>query len=101
VIEEYVSKDLFNDACGLRLFTRIRKNMKNHLFEIENKVLLRKRSLVESVFNVLKNSMNLEYSRYRSPLNFLVHILACINAFNLNKSQNLLHILQHFNSFLS
>jgi len=99
----YISKDLFSNlySRGLRLFTGIRKDMKNHLFEMEDKVLLRKRSLVESVFNVLKNSMNLEHSRHRSPLNFLVHILACINAFNLNKSQNLLPFLFNFDPTLS
>ena len=52
----YISKDLFTDlyARGLRLFTGIRKNMKNHLLEMEDKILLRRRSLIESVFNVLK-----------------------------------------------
>ncbi|XVN41878.1 MAG: transposase [Rickettsia endosymbiont of Argas persicus] len=61
----------------------MRKDMKNHLIEMEDKMQLRKRSLVESVFNVLKKSMDLEHSRHRSPTNFLVHILACVNAFNM------------------
>lgn len=84
----YISKDLFQElyAKGLRLFTGIRKDMKNHLLEIEDKINLRKRSLIESVFNVLKKSMNLEHSRHRSPTNFLVHILACIACYNLQKS---------------
>uniref|UniRef100_UPI000AEFC018 transposase n=1 Tax=Rickettsia conorii TaxID=781 RepID=UPI000AEFC018 len=60
--------------------------MKNHLIEMEDKIQLRKRSLVESIFNVLKNSLNLEHSRHRSPTNFLVHILACVNAFNITKT---------------
>ncbi|XVN40339.1 MAG: IS982 family transposase [Rickettsia endosymbiont of Argas persicus] len=84
----YISKDLFSKLYnrGLRLFTGIRKDMKNHLIEMEDKMQLRKRSLVESVFNVLKKSMDLEHSRHRSPTNFLVHILACVNAFNIKKS---------------
>ena len=84
----YISKDLFNNlySRGLRLFTGIRKDMKNHLLDLEDKILLRKRSLIESVFNVLKKTMNLEHSRHRSTTNFLVHILACVNAFNLSKS---------------
>ncbi|MCC8467464.1 MAG: transposase, partial [Rickettsia endosymbiont of Eriopis connexa] len=77
------------------------KDMKNHLFEMEDKILLRKRSLVESVFNVLKNRMNLEHSRHRSPTNFLVHVLSCINAFNRHKSLNSLPILDNFNPSLS
>ncbi|XVN40968.1 MAG: IS982 family transposase [Rickettsia endosymbiont of Argas persicus] len=72
----YISKDLFSKLYnrGLRLFTGIRKDMKNHLIEMEDKMQLRKRSLVESVFNVLKKSMDLEHSRHRSPTNFLVHM---------------------------
>ena len=51
-----IHKDLFSKlyARDLRLFTGIRKDMKNHLLEIEDKILLRKRTLIESVFNVLK-----------------------------------------------
>jgi hypothetical protein len=84
----YISKDLFAKlyARDLRLFTGIRKDMKNHLLELNDKVNLRKRSLIESVFNVLKNHMNFEHSRHRSPLNFLGHILACIAAYAIGKS---------------
>jgi len=71
----YISKEWWSKlyARGLRLFTGIRKDMKNYLLEIEDKMLLRKRSLVEAVFNVLKNSMQLEHTRSRSPINYLVH----------------------------
>lgn len=84
----YISKDLFDKlyARDLRLFTGIRKDMKNHLLEIEDKILLRKRTLIESVFNVLKNRMNLEHTRHRSPMNFLVHILACIVSYTIGKA---------------
>lgn len=86
----YISKDLFVAlySKGLRLFTGIRKDMKNHLLELDDKINLRKRSLIESVFNVLKNNMNLEHSRHRSPINFLVHILACITGYAIQKSPN-------------
>ena len=40
----------------------------------------------ESVFNVLKNHMNLEHTRHRSPVNFLVHIIACVAAYAIKKS---------------
>jgi hypothetical protein len=86
----YISKELFNSLFnqGLRIITSIRKDMKNHLLDIEDKILLRKRSLIESVFNVLKNNMKLEHTRHRSPLNFVVHILACIAAYAANKLMN-------------
>lgn len=87
----YISKELFGKlyARDLRLFTGIRKDMKNHLLEPEDKMLLRKRSLIESVFNVLKNRMNLEHTRHRSPLNFLIHLLACIVSYAIVKSSNI------------
>jgi len=86
----YISKDLFNGLFqqGLRMITSIRKDMKNHLLDIEDKILLRKRSLIESVFNVLKNNMRLEHTRHRSPINFVVHILACVAAYAANKLMN-------------
>lgn len=99
----YISKDLFRDlySSGLRLFTGIRKDMKNHLLELEDKLYLRKRSLIESVFNVLKNRMNLEHTRHRSPINFLVHILACITAYSIAKFSPNSHTLPGFYPSLS
>ena len=86
----YISKDLFQKLYnkGLKLFTTIRKDMKNYLFEMEDKINLRKRSLIESVFKVLKCHQKLEHTRHRSPINFLVHILACLNAYSINKLPN-------------
>jgi len=87
----YISKDLFGKlyARDLRLFTGIRKDMKNYLLELEDKILLRKRTLIESVFNVLKNRMGLEHTRHRSPLNFLTHILACVASYTIGKLSDL------------
>lgn len=86
----YISKNLFNElyAKDLRLFTGIRKDMKNHLLELEDKILLRKRVLIESVLNVLKNKQGLEHTRHRSPINFLVHIIACIVGYAVSKLSN-------------
>jgi hypothetical protein len=60
--------------------------MKNHLLELEDKKLSRKRVLIASVFNVLKNHMNLEHTRHRSPISFLVHIIACVAAYAIIRS---------------
>lgn len=99
----YISKNLFAKlyARDLRLFTGIRKDMQNHLLELEDKVNLRKRSLIESVFNVLKNHINLEHSRHRSPINFLVHILACVTAYSMRKSSIRLDVLAYYHPSLS
>lgn len=96
----YISKKLFAELFqrGLRIFTGIRKDMKNHLLSNSDKLLLRKRVLIESVFNVLKNSMNLEHTRHRSPVNFIVHILACVAGFSLSQYINK-HNFLHNNLF--
>lgn len=75
--------------------------MKNHLLELEDKINLRKRSLIESVFNILKNHMNLEHSRHRSPINFLVHILACITAYAISKASSNPNICNSYSNPLS
>jgi len=80
----YVSKNLFEMlyAQGLHLFTKIRKNMKNQLIAIEDKWLLKKRSLVETVIDLLKNWMDLWHTRHRSIDNGFNNMLACLAAYN-------------------
>jgi hypothetical protein len=84
-ISQKLFKEIYND--GLRIVTGIKASMKNYFMTIEDKILLRKRSVIESVFNILKNHMNLEHTRHRSPLNFLVNIVSCLVAyqFRVNK----------------
>lgn len=74
---------------GLQLVTGIRKKMKNQLLPMLNKILLRKRSLIESTNNLLKNTCHLEHSRHRSPINGFANILAAVIAyiFHPNKPQ--------------
>jgi hypothetical protein len=66
---------------GLQLFTTFRKNMKNKFINLRDKVLLRKRVLIETVNDQLKNISQLEHSRHRSPQNFLVNALAALMAY--------------------
>jgi hypothetical protein len=61
---------------GLHFITRLRKNMKNHLMHLSDKLLLRKRVIIESIIDQLKNISQIEHSRHRSPLNFVVHLVA-------------------------
>ncbi len=53
----YVSQALFEQlrATGLELIARRRKNMKNGLINLMDKILLRKRAIIESVNDQLKN----------------------------------------------
>ena len=68
-------------AHGLRLVTKLRKNMRNLLIPLADKLLLRKRALIETIFDQLKNVCQIEHSRHRSPTHFLVHLLAGLAAY--------------------
>jgi hypothetical protein len=79
----YISKPLFERLFkrGLEMVTNIRSNMKTALMSLEDKILLRKRSLIETVNDTLKNVCQIEHSRHRSPINFLIHLLAGLIAY--------------------
>ena len=80
----YISAKLFDwlFADGIQLITQIRDNMKNSLIPLKDKILLRKRSLIETVNDELKNICQIEHSRHRSPKNFLVNLVAGMIAYN-------------------
>jgi hypothetical protein len=79
----YLSKQLFETlfVSGIHLITKIRNNMKNTLMNVNDKILLRKRALVESVQDELKNICQIEHSRHRSFVNFLTNLLAGLTAY--------------------
>lgn len=79
----YISQKLFNHLYqrGIKLITNTRKNMKSKLITLEEKILLRKRSLIETVNDQLKNVCQIEHTRHRSPVNFLVHLIAGLIAY--------------------
>ena len=82
----YISQPLFDQLYqkGLKLITRIKKNMKNQLMPIADKLLLRKRALIETVNDQLKNISQIEHSRHRNVNNFFVNLLAGIAAYSLS-----------------
>ena len=67
---------------GVHLITGIRTNMKNQLMSLSDKIILRKRSLIETVNDQLKNICMIEHSRHRSFHNFLNNILTGIIAYS-------------------
>ena len=79
----YVGHALFTTLWqrGLHLITGIRRNMKNYLMPLADKIMLRKRFLIETVLDTLKSEMGLEHSRHRSPVNAMVHVLSCLVAY--------------------
>ena len=79
----YISAKWFQKLWrkGLHILVGIRKNMKNYLLFFYDKLLMRKRFIVETVFGVLKQDMGIEHSRHRSPINMFVHVLSCLVAY--------------------
>jgi hypothetical protein len=79
----YISQGLFEEllAKGIKLVTNMRANMKCRLMQWQEKILLRKRSLIETVNDTLKNVCQIEHSRHRSPINFLAHLVAGLVAY--------------------
>lgn len=62
--------------CGLQLITKVRRNMKNQLITLKNKLLLNKRGIIESVNDILMTVLDIDHRRHRSPVNAMVHIYA-------------------------
>ena len=79
----YVSQALFEQLYepGLQRITKSKKNMKNRLVKLIDKLLLQKRALIESINDQLKNICQIEHSHHRSVFNFLVNLLAGLIAY--------------------
>ena len=80
---------------GLRLITSLRKNMRNQLLHLSYRILLRKRALIETIVDQLKNVCQIEHSRHRSPVNFLVQLLAGLIAYCHQPKKPSLHLAAH------
>lgn len=79
-VSQKLTEILFVD--GLHLITHIRNNMKNVLLEMKDKILLRKRSVIETINDELKNICSIEHSRHRSFENFITNMLAGLIAYS-------------------
>ncbi len=80
----YLSQPLFKqlmETFGLQLITKIKSNMKNLLMNLVDELLLRKRAIVETVIDQLKNISQIEHTRHRSPVNFVVNVIAGLIAY--------------------
>ena len=80
----YISKDLFEQLFidGVHLITKIKKNMKNSLMLLQDKIALRKRALIETVNDELKNICQVEHTRHRSFDNFITNLLSGLIAYS-------------------
>ncbi len=80
----YISQALYEqlwETFGVQLITKLRKNMKNRLLLLIDKLLLRKRAIIESVVDQLKNISQIEHTRHRSSTNCFINIIAGLIAY--------------------
>ena len=79
----YISKNLFERLFvdGIQLITKLKSNMKGALMSVSDRLLLRKRAIIETVNDELKNIAQVEHSRHRCFDNFIVNLLGAIAAY--------------------
>lgn len=66
---------------SIKIITALKKNMKPKIMSEEQSENLNKRSIIESVFNCLKNHTNLQHTRHRNPKNYLINLISSITAY--------------------
>jgi len=99
----YLSKQVFERlfAQGVELLTPIKKNMKNRLVTLSDKWLLRKRAIIETIHDQLKNISQIEHSHHRSGANFLVNLIAGLLAYCHQPKKPSLHLVREPLSLVS
>lgn len=86
-----LSKELL-ETFDLRLITPLKRKMKNQLLPVIDKLLLRKRAIIESIVDQLKNISQIEHSRHRSVVNFFVNVLSGLIAYCHQPKKPSLHL---------
>jgi hypothetical protein len=95
----YISQTLFETLLtqmGIQLLTKPKRNMKNKLMPLMDKLLIRKRSIIETIIDQLKNISQIEHSRHRSPVNCLVNLVCGLIAYGHQPKKPSLNINQFF-----
>jgi hypothetical protein len=80
----YISQALaesLRKIFDIQLITKLRKNMKNQLMTLSDRILLRRRAIIETIIDQLKNISQIEHSRHRSITNFFVNVLCGLIAY--------------------
>ncbi len=72
---------------GIHLFTKVKKKMKNKWITLVDKLMLKKRAMIESVNHLLKSSCQIEHHRHRSRWKFLSNLMAGLANYCLNPSK--------------
>ena len=80
----YISQTLTQDLLEkhlVQLVTKLRKNMKNKLMDEMDKYFLRKRAILESIYDQLKNISQIKHTRHRSMTGFMSNLLVSLIAY--------------------
>ncbi len=77
---------------GVQLITHLKSNMKNRLIPLADKRLLRQRAICETINDQLKNISQIEHTRHRSPINFLVNLVCGLIAYCHQPKKPSLHL---------
>jgi hypothetical protein len=90
----YISQPLFETLYEqeVQLVTKLKRGMKNRLTSVFDKIMLRKRAIIESVIDQLKNISQIEHSRHRSVSNCFVNLLAGLVAYTFREKKPSLNI---------
>jgi hypothetical protein len=90
----YVSRPLFEALYdeGVQLVTKLKRGMRNRLVPLFDQIMLRKRAIIESVTDQLKNISQIEHSRHRSVANCFVNLLAGLVAYTWREKKPSLNI---------
>jgi hypothetical protein len=90
----YVSRPLFEALYddGVQLITRLKVRMRNRLMPLLDKIMLRKRAIIESVMDQLKNILRIEHSRHRSVANCFVNLVGGLIAYTWREKKPSLNI---------
>jgi hypothetical protein len=99
----YISQPLLErlQGAGVQLITKLKRRMKNKLMPLLDKVLLRKRMLIESVGEQLKHVCQISHTRHRSVNNAFVHILAALVAYTWYERKPTLHFTEQERDLLA
>ena len=91
----YISKALADLLWGngIQMITKPRKNMKDFNISQADRIMLRKRAIIECVNDELKNICKLQHTRHRSVKNFLMNTMGVLCAYHFFPKKPSLNII--------
>ncbi|ASF13722.1 IS982 family transposase [Shewanella sp. LC6] len=90
----YISQALTGELLekGVELITTVRKNMKKKFISLWDRAILKKRFIIETVNDQLKNISYIEHSRHRSEHGFMLNLLGGLIAYCLKEEKPSLNL---------